>query len=444
MTILSGKIDQKNDFLAWLVDFHKNGGGGFFPNNPSEWFDNVESSHKGLREFLGGIRKESEIKLVDEQGLLPVEEARMFVDQILDATPVARSYIEYNSWNLFGPTCKDERGRTVKTAKHVRSVIAKHIKNLQFKEEDAKETIKRIDKILSTLGERWAAIRTTANNMQVKMTTSASAFALLGHHVTDKDSCFRQRKENDWNKYALGQTPDTFVMLINKNGHRLARYWGFTNKQYNVVNVCNGYVAKGTQMGDAQAAISQFLGDLWKTDKISLVQHHVEVDRGVYHNKGRPDWTFYTTPKIQLQNLVPVMEGIRDYVICHSCRQEWATSETDIIDGHRYCKDCGRGAGQCCDCGARSFDIKKTAKIFSTTTHLYIDMHICDTCSIKDTYKTCERCNCLAYNTKPDGKPFICTSCISEISTMIKRLKKPIKPEQVEWSTISTVEWTYS
>lgn len=429
MSTESTHIEDKDKFALWFTGFI-DGHRGLCPSDLSGWFDNVQKNHQDIRNFIGGVRLIKDIKLKEEQTRLYPEEYEKFSQELFGNVPFWKSMRQLSSDILASPKCEDQHERTVKTAKFVRSTIENYLLSLNLRKTDHDEILKRTDVLLSKLGERWALMKTGGSSVNVRMTTSANAFALLGHHVCDSKSCFRQGKENDRHKYILGQSKDTFVVLLNRNDVRIARFWGFANANKTAISVCNGYYTKGSQQGDTLGALHGFFADLWKDKSVRMIENNISIRKGVYHNVGRPDWTFYVTPSITIQTPQWTFGSISPHYICVQCNTEHDMSTRHLVDGTKdVCEDCFSRLPICNRC------LTPTMKTMQDYSYLRRSRgeykvsceKVCENCIVNERMLLCSMCNCFALPTNHDDGPFMCSCCAHTRAMNLRRMFPELK-----------------
>lgn len=425
--------DNFEDFKTWHADFLDRHSG-YSPKNINVWWHRVESSHKKLRDFIGGIRVIKEYTLKAHQNPASPEDVYPIVDEILKLVPNYLADYGYSKDVFLRPTIEQGSHNVIKVAKHVRIYCDSfHRNNI-----NRHLVLAELDKKLSILGEVWAKCRTSDSKLEITLSTSPRSFALLGHYGPDADSCFRQGSDKTQHKWVVGQTADTFVVTIGqwndkKNKYtNVARCFGYTNKDYSVFNFANYYYSPGFNEGDAVGIIRQLLTDLWGSDPVFYEEKSVIYD--IFHNPyGR--WTFsqYKNP-IPTQELHPLLSNILRFT-CPNCGYEdksdkyWGEVDDDIV-----CQECTSHAFVCEVTNVLTFkplidyvqpdgdslmvhpNVVKNVKVCNSCNRPFKgDGDICSQCTEIE-YSECDICGALV---KDDeiidlGEFAICHKCIKE------------------------------
>lgn len=351
--------DDNTKFLTWFGDFigrHE----GFKPSNVSRWFDRVEKSHTSLRALLGGTRFEKKIKIKSQQGSLNPEDVYDEVNVINQLLPGFLNYHGYDASVLLTPNINQGSHSSTRIAKTIQTYAAKQVKDRRLTTNGLQE----IETMLSKLGEKWGKARTSDIELDVTITTSAKAFALLGHYGPDIDSCFRQGSERPIQKYVLGQTDNSFVCLISqhdkvKNKDRVvSRSFGFFTDELKIAHFCNYYFRPGFAEGDGIAAITSVMNSLWK-DAVEFHENKMVIHGSpdsIYHNPyGK--WSFSKGKNTNVNTtIVYPNENFIRFFLCLVCgREARADTYWGEIDGNFVCEICVDRAPRCELTGKRTF-----------------------------------------------------------------------------------------
>jgi hypothetical protein len=311
------KKTQNKDAFIECEDTYKDDFSGFIDNHSgysptSKWFDRVQKTHRGLRTSIDGIHRDLEVDIPDGACVQTPNKCDRdnvivnIIDDILRYMPKYLETYDLKKEDLYNSTLPSG----IKTIKHISTYVSRN-----------KDEIKRpniynahvyahmtplycrdyITRSLSGLGKHHAESVTQKQTLHIRLTTAASAFFNLGHYNSDNKSCFGQGRENETHKYILGQTPDTYVILIAKNddfennNNILARAWGFTNSTHTVFNICNLY-KKILNEASIFYAIEQLIKDIKDVDKVKCASDIIRA-RGVVYLNESPLWTFYSSNK---------------------------------------------------------------------------------------------------------------------------------------------------
>ena len=352
-------VEQYSDFnRAFKPIFDKYGGQPFNEG----WFDRVQKSHAKLRNQIGGLTFEAEVELKDGQGPASKRKADPIIKEIKEVFPSLHDYLrmKYDGIPkleelLLWPNMPLDNHRQPKTAKKVLELYDEYKRYYQY---DYPQGKKKLAKLLSDLGIIWARSRTKGAKYNVLLTTKAEAFAQLGHYEVDEGSCYGQGGCRDHNKGFLGETENTFVVLIREKGKIIARFWGFASCKYEHYNVCNFYMAKGVQEGNIVGSLRGFFAALKDvpTDKIyihedlvSASENDQDEERVIYLN-DYGSFTFSTDKDLKSKQTIKVKRELEVIGVCAKCRRELsedAEDDTRDVDGITICEICSEDAQYC-------------------------------------------------------------------------------------------------
>ena len=333
--------DTEEDFNKWYSKFVSKHGG-FTPQIMKKWLERVNSSHKSLREKLGGIRFRKQYRISSTQKPLPQD----LVDKYYTAFEVlfagsektfpkeARELISF-------PTFSERNNDVRKTSKWL-SDLGRYIDNRDKNDE--------YFELISRLGEEWAKLRCEDKSYRVIITTAPRAFAILGHLGPDAGSCFSQGGSRANNKYALGQTTDSFICIVysdDENARKDAaiyRSLGFLKGE--TLNFFNGYLKSGIQEGDILSLLEQVSKDVLKSNTIhtSINVNHIDGDV-IYHN-GYARWTFSTINPPKSKECVLTID-LRHVMVyeCDLCQKTYSNGV--LVDDKIVCEYCLSKAYKC-------------------------------------------------------------------------------------------------
>ncbi len=429
--------DTQEDFKNWLENIFIATHGGVFPAYFQWWYEEVEKRHKTLREFIGGIRLEKDIKIESNQGPVEQHQIEHFINEILAILPNYLKEYGYTESVFLEPMIRLGTHNAIKLSKHVRTYAQNTLKN----DLDGAKKLAYLETTLSKMGEVFARKKTIEEELKITLTTSPRSFALLGHYGPDEDSCFRQGSDKTADKYCLGQSENTFIVVVQKiiNGKKVcvSRAFGFFSKDLSVCNVCNVYFSENITEGNVLKAIEVILSELWKQDKLSFFEDICGV-KGVFNNPyGR--WTWFKNKINRPSEVTPnaLLLTTNGFLIksfrCPKCGQEGRSWRQ--IDDIICCKYCLKTTNRCELTDELTF--KELIQFIENDRHVYFihpnkaaEFKKCETCenvfSDKDIrfcpicieYKCscCEICN----NNIDDeqitdvGNLCVCNKCISD------------------------------
>lgn len=365
--------DSKEDFNIWLNNPNKPKGfkirhGGFFPCDIDKWHDKVEENHQDIRNWLGGVRKSIIIKLNAQQNQASEELARPIINSILNTIPDYLNCYGFDESVFLSPSIRQGTHNSIRVGKHIRSYAENYLRN----DPSRDYTLRDLDRKLAALRTIWAKAKTQPSTLEVTLTTSPRAFVLLGHYGPDADSCFRNGSDKTADKFVMGQSKDSFVLVISKLNEgtskfeQVARAFGFTSNNFKYISVCNFYYSDGLSEGDSIEAIKTFVeqinGESYKLlenkidslpygdgEALPLMEKYIRsVGRSVFLNKFA-QWTFVpaTINDIPKQAYFPDINGIKIFE-CPHC-QKMCTSNLDWteVDGISICIRCASKALVC-------------------------------------------------------------------------------------------------
>lgn len=400
------------DFTQWFSDGEKSfigRHGRFVPSNPLYWLNRVEEKHSRLRTILGAEKVSQTINLEKEQEILNIKDIKAQIDGILHIIP---NYLSDNNFdiNVFAsPYIQLGTHNAIKLSKHVITYASNFLRRIHGTEECV-QRIKNIERLLSEIGKELSKKQVTAQQLEVTLSTTHKAFALLGHYGPDEDSCFNQSSDKPSHKYILAQSENTFVITIageNKKGKikNLARAFGWFDNSFNVANVSNYYARSEISEGNAIKCLKIFFSTLLQKE-VNFIPDVARIrgnNRAIFHNPyGR--WTFiaknYKSQSDQDYTLTPFENCINKY-LCDICGME--KDHLIDIDGKVACTSCIAKMDVCQITGKKHIASKiKEFELNSQNIKVYDEL-------IKD-FKQCKCCQEVYTNEE------LCSFC--QIATM--------------------------
>ncbi len=354
------------EFKQWYRDFTKKYGG--FQTS-DKWVKRVEENHQKLRDMIGGVRLTRAIELKDVVPAVNFDDIDKPTLSLLSMIPKYFFDYKFNRKDLCVPTVQKGDNAGTKWGKHIQTWCKRN--NVD------KETIDKIAKITSALGEAWARSKTQKVTMHVTLTTDPKAFCLIGHYGVDNGSCFRQHGCNQTHKYMIGQTLNTYVLLVssepdgfeqahddlNAKFPLLARYWGVANDELDIFGLVNWYQKKNEPEGNVYNATEQFFAELLGVEKIKRHNDQIKVPP-VYQNKV-VNWCVCKPSKpFSPQTFIMAQGQLNDFVPCELCKETFTNgSEGSPVDGKYVCNEC-KSQLQTCQ-HSRKLTFKKLVKALS-------------------------------------------------------------------------------
>jgi hypothetical protein len=350
--------DKLEDFLKWVETFKKKYGG-WYPHDIKGWYNRVEKSHASIRNTLLGdkVRKEFIFDLKSQQNPISAEDAEPHINEILKIVPDYLIDYKFQKDAFLKPIVQDGTHNAYKVSKHVRTYAEK----VYHHSPEKNAVLKPLDKALAQLGELWKKARSSDTQLEATISTSPRAFLLLGHYRPDVDSCFRQGSDKTKDKYALGQTPNTFVVSIASKHptqdrlQNVARCYGWTNDN-TVFNTANYYFVKGFQEGDGIEVLKRIFQsltgnpmDMYEERQYMYDDKLYDPARHVFHNTYAR-WTFVKqgagVPGIQLFS--PVLDLVKKFK-CPNCGRDSGGDDRNWheVDDMYLCSRCIEGAFRC-------------------------------------------------------------------------------------------------
>jgi hypothetical protein len=275
------------DFKKWYQEFLGKYSGF---RTSDKWFNRVEENHQNLRNKIGGVRLTLPIELKDVIPAVNFDDIDKITHQLLVQIPQYFYDYKFNRKDLCVPTVGRGEQLGMKFGKHIQTWCNRNNVSQEIKDGVAK--------VMSSLGEAWARSKTQKVKLYVTMTTDPKAFCMIGHYGVDYGSCFKQGGCNQSHKYMIGQTPNTYVLLVS-NGpddfekvHEnnstkstiLARYWGVANEDLDIFGLVNWYQKKNEPEGNVYNATEQFFAELLGVEKAKKYTEQIKVPP-VFQNK---------------------------------------------------------------------------------------------------------------------------------------------------------------
>ncbi len=356
---------DKNKWLSLMKTFQEMGKG----NErhiilTDEWFNKVEKAQIEIRKFFGGVNKSFQIELKDQVNRLSSVNILLFNNQILKYLP---NYYSFHNFPADIIACEyfQLSYSNARKGSRVSSHIIKYMSEI-LKIDELSDTYSEVKKILAKLGQEWALLKTKVCNINAIFSTDPVAYSLLGNYGCDDGSCFGQGRERNTNKYFLGQTPNSFVLLLTNdnisevsenrymNPENICRCWGFSFNNNTEIQISNYYPKKGEIEGNLHNAIVSASFKLFGVESSEdiVVNGRKYNIRNIYHNGTdgyKRDWHIhkkseklkpYDSPDFNCNT-----EQLTIAVSCGFCKQ--ACSAKIRIDSLVCCSECEKKANIC-------------------------------------------------------------------------------------------------
>jgi hypothetical protein len=405
--------EDANKFEEWFDNFVTDNGGGYKPND--NWFNNVQKAHKNLREFLGGDKKTMLVDLKANQKAADEAKVKPLIEDLFKTWPSLDSFV-HDKNDLLRPIINVD-GKGIKTGKAIMRWADDYLID--------KDTKNKLNNIISKLGSGWAHAKSVECQLTVMLSTTAKAFCLLGHLGPDEESCFAAGGCNDDHKFVLGQTENTFVLLVKENGKNIARFWGFATPDRKIFTLSNMYLAAGASEGSIFEAIRHFFGGLLRVDVSKIKEYNdiAKIGEGIYFNGDT--WSFTTLTNPKKIKLVPNQEGISNDVQCPHCNESWDADEINFeeVDGINVCYNCYDDANYCDYSDSKT--LEEIVTFVDKTGH---QLYVKESLIKKEGWKKCSICD--HHCEKPyefNARKRYCQSCVFDNKHEIDEHKKKKK-----------------
>ena len=258
-----------------------------------------------------------------------------------------------------------------------------------------------IDKNLSRLGKLWTSFSPISFDVKVRITADPLSFAMLGEYGdADSDSCFRQGGEREKDKYRLGQTTDSFVVLINSIHNDEwslpnARMWGVYEEKQETIHLSNFYCDETINVSDGEIAclMTKVFKELSEERFNNVFYNRFDSDDSddLYVNPNPV--SFSCRKSIERCYLkVDTFMLERAFAHCEMCEEPIDTEdEAYSIGDFFYCSGCAEEAHYCEFCGHVSFNDVEFEMVTVSLHPPHREELVCDHCIEKDCYR-CDDC----------------------------------------------------
>lgn len=343
-----------DEFWKWYRDFVRNKHRSTIHIDKS-WPGKVDDAHQELREVLGGVSRTEDIVLKNVQAVVPFQmhdalsyELLLLIPKYFHEYAVNRTYFKV-------PV------REVEPQKDVRH--GKHIQHWMTKNQIDKETVQKVNNIVSKLGGIWSNYKTQNLVLKVKISTDPKDFALLGHRTVDPQSCFKHGGCNQVHKYILGASDHTFVCLVGcgpqfedqDSVDLLARTWGFASADLDMFSIYNYYAKQEINQGNILQAISGMFAKVLGVETPHC-DPNVPKLLTVYQNKG-----FGQNYRKSADVKIPAERSFDSYYAnarfdspCYKCTIHFIRDDIEVIEGKFVCSHCVQELPRCEYSGKRS------------------------------------------------------------------------------------------
>lgn len=337
-------LEKEEVFVRWVEDFVRRSDGILPERN---WLQRVDKAHQKIRKQIGDVRCIVDIKLDKNSGCTNVpkrllNELEGFVGTIVGKEGLNKAKIDFSILN--DVTTVDNHKREVRTSRFIRRQLEKVVKDhISTVKKNGSASPLTFSHIMSTIDRRLSDIASSqliadpGDEYRMIFTTSAKAFLLLGHYGPDNDSCFRNKRDNEHNKFTLGLCQDSAVIILqlkkkgDKSFSNISRYWAFLSQDHkSAIAVCNGYHSGRMNNNNSRTLLKLGLSKVMNT-KVEHIgvrepdsrddESCVVVEAEVYHNYKSPDFIFYDNQEESVEDGVVLLEPKGEFFDIVSCRK---------------------------------------------------------------------------------------------------------------------------
>lgn len=354
-----------------------------------EFFDKVQESHESIRKEIGGTETIKTIKVDGEQKSANSSVFDELSKELFDMFPLLQNVLELNDFSI-----KDIRKPTLPQGTHNINKTSKFLRSVWDQQYGmyCESSYSKFNTIISKMGVEWAKFKCLEETLTMQLSTAAESFCNLGHYTVDFDSCFRNAKENDFQKYFLGLAKNSFVLLINDDkGINIGRFWGFTTENHKRYNICNFYIAKKAHEGTILEGVKLFFADLLKCtyDELQTKQNNNKIRPGLYHN-AYGSYSFFkeSEEKFAVLDVYVDSDYTNDgyYVVCQHCGNNYDHADGwELIDVSFVCSTCYDSAALC-------YESKEKTLGHTEIVGLANGENVCVKRKFAINYPTCQHC----------------------------------------------------
>lgn len=236
------------------------------------------------------------------------------------------------------------------------SKFSKHLLQYAAKVNLSHKSKAELAKIVRELGELWSACETQKNTVYARISVVPYDFFVLGHFAIDNGSCFGTGAGNEFHKYRLAVSKNTFVYFLSHDKEAIsgehidhtkpivARAWGFVDSKRNLVHFCNKYpnhFDAGCFDYCTRYVASKILNHDYKETSVFLQKFN--FDRTQVYQNASPNLT-YGDKKTNIIESIPykleISPFFADFHLCGRCYC-WKNAKTNSrLISHRRCDKC--------------------------------------------------------------------------------------------------------
>ena len=271
---------QKEDaqaFKRWYIDFVERHGGEFdfdFKN-----VDEIERSHKEIREQLGGIRFETDVHLKSCPNKYAVKGNKEFSDTIVSLSSLLGNSLKISE--LQEVLSKGYLENGAKASKWVMNTPA-----FQLAEDSKKQ---EINQLLSKAGQIRNSFKQRDKDIRVEFYTTAKGFAMLGKYGPDSGSCFSQGSDSSNSRVSVALASNSFVCIIKQytedgNKSNMYRSWGIFSPKSKSFFFINEYFKGPLSQSECLTGIKEAVKKITGADKIVDIMYEIDSCEGIYLN----------------------------------------------------------------------------------------------------------------------------------------------------------------
>lgn len=271
-----------------------------------EWFDLVQKNHQNIRNKIGGLGCELEIRFENINRSMSNDVFYPIMQEICQLLPT----LEKDLLDRYGkspnalklPSFSTDEFSTHRMIKSS-TFIMNCGKNRGLKSSD----LNILAELVSRLGRFYTIYSTKPCDAKIVLSTETIEFLKLGFYKVDTGSCFTK----GLSKYYLGQGNDSFVLHYYEDSKHLARMWGSFTSNCEVMNVSNLYMDKGVHEGNILTAAKMLYATIESVELDDIHETHDVYEPSNLYRNGYGTLSF-SKNKIEKQT-VQFSTGVKCY-----------------------------------------------------------------------------------------------------------------------------------
>lgn len=327
--------------MNWYKNFFDRNG---FTNDHidfSRWVSKSEGSHKNLLKKFGSSYLQRDF-IIDGSPVVSNHDILDIAESIKSIIPQYFKNYGLSPIDIVSPTIRRGDHNIIKTSKHLCSFV----RSEEAYGHLSKSQVFAINKYIADLGKHWKSNKLQHGSYTVTMCFDPKSFLLLGHYGPDSSSCFRQMSSSELHKFCIGQTENTFVILIRNNNtdtfppnKNHARIWGHLNTNDDIWNFCNLYLCENIQEDTVKYLLLQFVQSIDQEFKI-LLSNKFSLDTTKITKNQFGTYSISKFAPIKNQILEMDLSDIMPYV-CKLCHSNLGFKKDVVSDENpTICKKC--------------------------------------------------------------------------------------------------------